>query len=891
MKLHILQLPRLVAQRRSTAILGMIIIVMLWTGIIMKYFESKENDQREAERNLQNFAMLFEENVLRSIGEIDKALLYLRRIVETRGASGSYDTIYTLVQSSDVLSEIIVQAAIVDNKGIIRWSNAQTASAPAISVADREHIKVQLNSTTDQLFISKPLVGRASGQWSVQFTRRFMRKDGTIGGVVVASMNPAHFTTFYDKFDLGSSGAVSMIGSDGVVRASGGNAVGRYALGQDINGSKLAERIKSSGGGTFEDDDTATGGDRLVTVRNVRGHPLWVAVSVDKNDILQRSSANLQLHATAGILLTLLILAAMEQILRTEARARHKSEQLQLTLENMSQGIMLVTKDLQIPIINSRCGELLDLPAEFIEHPPRFDQLIEYQANSAANVARSADTNTQPAERRADTRTEAAQFAISERKMPSGSVIEVRSGHLPDGSFVQTFTDITKRCEAEAHVARLASEDPLTGLPNRRVFRATLDDVSRRQRSGPDQGLQSTDFAVLFLDLDRFKVVNDTLGHRIGDLFLQAVAESLKKVLRNTEVLARLGGDEFAVVVPYVDDRASLETLANRLTEVVSHPYEIDGHRILSSVSIGIAVGPQDGDNSDDLLKAADLALYAVKASSRGTFRFYNKAMNEEVNDRRQIEMDLREAIEHKQLELHYQPIIDLQRNVITGFEALSRWRHPLKGLVPPSIFIPIAEDSGLILPLGAWSLREACSTAAKWPSHLRIAVNLSPVQFSAPNLYEMVETVLSETGLAPHRLELEITERIFMDNSEKTLSALHRLKQLGVCIAMDDFGTGYSSLSYLRSFPFDKIKVDRTFVSDLTEGTEHVVIVQAVVSIARALGMTTTAEGVETLGQKEFLAALGCNEGQGYLFSPPVPVEKLADMIATWSLAKTIAA
>ena len=259
MKLHILQLPKLVAQRRSTAILGMIIIVMLWAGIITKYFESIENDQREAERTHQNFAMLFEENVLRSIGEIDKALLYLRRIVETRGATGDYETIYSLVHSSDVLSEIIVQAAIVDNKGIIRWSNAQTASAPAISVADREHIKVQLNSKEDHLYISTPVLGRASGQWSVQFTRRFMRKDGTIGGVVVASLNPAHFTTFYDKFDLGSSGAVSMIGNDGVVRASGGNAVGRYALGQDINGSKLSQHMKTDGSGTFEDTDATTG--------------------------------------------------------------------------------------------------------------------------------------------------------------------------------------------------------------------------------------------------------------------------------------------------------------------------------------------------------------------------------------------------------------------------------------------------------------------------------------------------------------------------------------------------------------------------------------------------------------------------------------------------------
>jgi EAL domain-containing protein (putative c-di-GMP-specific phosphodiesterase class I) len=288
---------------------------------------------------------------------------------------------------------------------------------------------------------------------------------------------------------------------------------------------------------------------------------------------------------------------------------------------------------------------------------------------------------------------------------------------------------------------------------------------------------------------------------------------------------------------------------------------------------------------------AADLALYAVKATARGNYRFYERAMNEEINDRRQIEMDLREAIERKELELHYQPIVDLRRNVVTGFEALARWCHPVRGMVPPAVFIPVAEDSGLILPLGTWALTEACRRAAEWPAPLKVAVNLSPVQISTPNLDEVIKSILTETGLAPHRLELEITERLFMEDSEKTLSALHRLKQLGVRISMDDFGTGYSSLSYLRSFPYDKIKVDRAFVSDLAAGTEHVVIVQAVVSIARALGMTTTAEGVETVGQKEFLAALGCDEAQGYLFSAPVTIEKVPAVIAEWAGERTMAA
>jgi predicted signal transduction protein with EAL and GGDEF domain len=356
-------------------------------------------------------------------------------------------------------------------------------------------------------------------------------------------------------------------------------------------------------------------------------------------------------------------------------------------------------------------------------------------------------------------------------------------------------------------------------------------------------------------------------------------------------VLARLGGDEFAIVVPSVSSREDLAALAEALIAAVVAPYEIIGHQIRSSISIGIAVGPHDGRDAEDLLMAADLALYAVKAVNRGTYRFYESAMNKELNDRRQIEFDLRNAIERNQLELFYQPIINTRNNAISGFEALARWRHPVKGMVPPALFIPVAEDSGLIVPLGEWALREACRQAVMWPDNLKIAVNLSPVQFTAPNLVEVVERILAETGLAPCRLELEITERIFISDSEITLSSLRRLKALGIRIAMDDFGTGYSSLSYLRSFPFDKIKIDRAFVSDLAERNEYVVIVQAVVSIARALGMTTTAEGVETVGQHQFLSALGCDEVQGYLFSAPVAVDKLDELLAKWAPGKVLAA
>ena len=880
MKLHLAQLPKLIAERRSSAIFGMVIVAMLWGGICLKYFENVRNDQREAERTSQNFAMVFEENVLRSIGEIDKALLYLRRSIETRKDTTDF---HTIANTADVLSEIIVQVAIIDANGIMRASNAGPQPAPAMDLSDREHYLAHRNSTEDRLFISRPLVGRVSRQWSVQFTRRFLNSDQSFGGVVVASLNPEHLTNFYNKIDFGSTASISLIGADGVVRSSGGYA--GFDLGQDLTSTPLFPHMQTGMNATFENTD-ARGEARLVTLRKVRGQPLWVSVSIDQKEILRSSWTDLQLNAIAGLVLTLIILGAMERILQTEARARQKAEQLQLTLENMSQGIMLVTNDLQIPIINARCAELLDLPAQVINNPPRYDQLLAGEGPLFADPVTVLDSPASPG----DSCEISGRFAVSERPMPNGRVIEIRSGHLPDGSLVQTFTDVTKRHEAEAHVQRLASEDPLTSLPNRRVFRSRVEEICREQTQHDDAS-DGIKFAVLFLDLDRFKVINDTLGHRVGDMLLQHVAKRLQAALPESHVLARLGGDEFAVVVPAVETRAALEGLAKHIISTVARPYDIDGYRILSGVSVGIAIGPTDGRNVDDLLMAADLALYAVKGDSRGAYKFYHRSMNTNLNDRRQIEIDLREAIERNDLQLHYQPIISLQRNVVTGFEALTRWRHPVKGMIPPASFIPVAEDTGLILQIGEWALREACSQAAHWPGDLKIAVNISPVQLLAPNLSDMIQRTLLETGLAPHRLELEITERIFMEDNEHTLATLRRLKEIGVRIAMDDFGTGYSSLSYLRSFPFDKIKIDRAFVSDLAAGTEHVVIVQAVISIARALGMTTTAEGVEIADQQQFLAEFGCDEAQGYLFSPAVPIEKVGKIIADWSAGKSIAA
>jgi diguanylate cyclase (GGDEF)-like protein len=884
----------------------------------IKHAEDVLGDRRASERNAQNLAMVAEENVLRSIGEIDKALLYIRRSIETRKDSTNYSTI---VNTTDVLSEIIVQVAIIDAEGIMRASNAGLQSAAPVDLSDSEDYRAHLGETEDNLFISKPMIDRASGQLSIHLTRRFLNPDGSFAGVVVGSLNPAQLTRFYDSMDFGASQSVSLIRTDGVVQSSGGSFA--YEAGRDLSGTQRFALMRRGANVVFESTDGPDFRPRLEDLRKVRGLPLWVSASLDIGQALESSSAALKVNSLAGLVLTAIILAALER--RSEERARQKANQLRLTLEHMSQGIMLVTRELDIPI-----GQLLGLPPEWINDPPRFDRLMEHQIEQArpyqTQMAGIAESN--PSDSAEAAPAAGRPVAVCERTMPNGNIIEIRSSELADGSLVQTFTDITKRCEAEAHVARLASQDPLTGLPNRRVFGATLDEISRQfgsSQSRDELGVAAPrgctrdgdaaddvvdpskaeasahtiaavesaappGFAVLFLDLDRFKVVNDTLGHRIGDLLLQEIARRLQGPLRTNDLLARLGGDEFAIVVPPPAGREDVAKIAQALIGAVAAPYEILGHQIRAGLSIGIAIGPDDGDNAEDLLMAADLAVYAVKATSRGNFAFYQSAMNKELNDRRQIELDLREAIEHNQLEMFYQPIINVGRNCISGFESLARWRHPVKGMVPPALFIPVAEDCGLIVRLGEWALKQACREAMKWPGNFRVAVNLSPMQVALPNLAAMVEGILAETGLAPERLELEITERIFLADHEHTLATLRRIKALGVRIALDDFGTGYSSLSYLRSFPFEKIKVDRAFVSDVTQRNDYVVIVQAIISIAGALGMMTTAEGVETAEQRQFLAALGCDEMQGYLFSAPVPVEQIPELVTKWNAASLAA-
>jgi len=875
---------------QTSTILAIAMIAMLWVGIFLKYDTQRDTDYRQQQQNAYNLALLFEENALRSIGEVDKTLFYLRRIIEAR--LGTVD-FHSLVSSSDILSEIVVQVAVIDAKGVMRASSAGPQPAKPIDLSDREHYKVHVGKTTDELFISKPVIGRASGKWSVQFTRSFRDKDGAFAGVIVASLNPEHFTRFYKSMELGSTGSIALVGLDGIIRAAGGSGEGsRFELGQDISATRLMKEVTKQADGTFSDGVPGSDAGSIVTFRRIRGQPLAVSVSVGEKQVYANSWDELIRNGVVGVCLTLIIIGISNKgaraqlglrklqanLVRSKRRAMQKSEQLRLTLDNMSQGILLVTASGHIPVVNRQAIRLLSLPEAFATSPPKFAELVrhlEKQGEFADTPLPEGMTLEGYLLRRDDN----GAFLTYERTRPDGTVLEVKSTALPDGGFVRTITDITRRHEAQAAINRLVSEDVLTGLANRRLFQEKIEEYSEKL-CGADKGEEGHAFALLSLDIDRFKVVNDNFGHPVGDALLRDVAERIRKCIRSDNIAARLGGDEFAIILPRVASMSQPEALAKRLAAALAEPYDLAGQTLNVGCSIGISLAPSDGTDPDLLLKASDMALYAVKSEGGGSYRFFDTCMADKARARSQIEIDLRSAVQNDEFELHYQPLLNIASGKICGFEALMRWRHPSRGTVAPGDFIPVAEDTGLISVLGAWALRTACWEAMRWPNGQKVAVNVSAMQFKAGNLVATVQSALADSGLPAHRLELEITESLLLQDCDINAAILDQLRDLGIKISMDDFGTGYSSLSYLRSFPLDKIKIDRSFVCDLESRSGSDVIIKSIVEISRSLDMTTTAEGVETLEQFELLKALGIDEVQGYWLSKPLPAGELLGLI-----------
>ena len=535
----------------------------------------------------------------------------------------------------------------------------------------------------------------------------------------------------------------------------------------------------------------------------------------------------------------------------------------------MTHGLCMFDAEQKLIVCNKTYVQMYDLPQELAQ-PGVVLQAIE---NHRASVGNNAIAN--PEQVAAFTTAQAAlQASAFAQELMDGRIIAISQRPMSGGGWVAVHEDITERRRAEAKIAHLARHDMLTNLPNRVLFREHLENAFRGAQLG--RGC-----AVHCLDLDHFKTVNDTLGHPIGDDLLKIVASRLVEALPATDFVARIGGDEFAIIQTAVERPEQCSQLASRIVDVVGKPYDIDGRHIVIGTSIGIAVAPNDGANPDQLLKNADMALYLAKGDGRGVHRFFEREMDKRLQARRSLELDLRKALENGEFELYYQPIITLETEKVNAFEALIRWNHPQRGQISPAQFIPLAEETGLILPLGEWVLRTACSQAVKWPEPLGVAVNLSATQFKGRNIVQLAMNALASTGLAPNRLDLEITESVLLQDEANTLAVLHQLRDIGIRISLDDFGTGYSSLAYLRNFPFDKIKIDRSFVREMLVRQDCRAIVRAVVGLARSLGITTIIEGVEAKDQLDAAKSDGCHEAQGYLFSKPMPNGEVAAFLA----------
>jgi diguanylate cyclase (GGDEF)-like protein len=551
-----------------------------------------------------------------------------------------------------------------------------------------------------------------------------------------------------------------------------------------------------------------------------------------------------------------------------DAELLRQNELFDAALNNMSQGLAMFGADHRLIVCNGRFRELFGLSADVLR--PNSQALGVFDAAMAASVGFDAGVIRGVwAEHQAlVARGKAATFIQEDEE---GRALRVSHRPLSDGGWVATYEDVTESRRVEARIRHLAHHDPLTGLPNRRHFTDRLTEALAAI-SGKADGV-----AVLYLDLDNFKNVNDTLGHPVGDELLRAAGHRIRSVIRSTDLLARLGGDEFAVLLCGESARrAEAESLAPRIAEALSEPFILSRYQTTIGASVGIALASEPGIPADVVLKHADVALYRAKAAGRRTYRVFEASMAAELQRRIEVEEDLRGALERSELELHYQPLFDLRRGSLSGFEALLRWRHGARGLISPAEFIPVAEETGVIVEIGAWALRRACEDAMAFPNMAKVAVNISPVQFAGGDLVETVSHALLASRLAPSRLELEITESVLLQDSDAVVATLHKLRDMGVRIALDDFGTKYSSLSYLRSFPFDKIKIDRSFVQDMGTRADCLAIVRSVARLATQLGMTATAEGVEGQEQLEQAREAGCTEGQGYFFGLPMPAEEI---------------
>lgn len=835
-------------------------LILPWIGITVGLHHEYRSAQAAAVRATGNLAQALEESTRRTIGQIDYILLSARALQVAQGERFNFRR---WAETQTLADKLTARIGMTDRSGRVVAST--NPLPPGISIADRMHFQAQLDPTRDDLFISQPMIGRLSGLESIQFSRKLVDVDGGFAGTVVLSLGCAELARLYGSLELGN-GFVSILSSDGTALARGPWAPGLDGTPGVTTGAEL-RFVLDHANGSLSLGGSASEATYIASFRHLRDYPLIVMVGFDTDTVFGwYRGLRVDAWLTGAAVSCAVGLIGFFWV-RQKRRSVASRRALSVTLNTISQGVLMVDRQGSVSVINPRVLDLLAGPDEMANAAMK---QVAFRASDLMAGAISVQTGRGLCF--------AADGSIRDNKvetaLKNGTIIEIRTHVLADGGFVQTYTDVTEQRLAHAQVQHLAHHDALTGLANRMELRRRMSQLI----DGNTAGGEFT--ALIMIDLDGFKPVNDMLGHDAGDQLLIEVARRLKALLRVNDVVARLGGDEFVILLTKLRERDDVAPFAERVLRRLADPAQVQGQQIRIGASLGIAFYPRDGLDVDTLLNHADMALYSAKTGGRGMYRCFDEQLTQAVTDRRLLESDLRRALDDEALEVHFQPKFDSRSLQVVGFEALARWRHPVRGYISPDVFIRIAESCGLINRLGRLILERACAGVSSWQPRLPVAVNVSVMQLHNGGLKDDIAGVLQRMGLAPAELEIEVTETVMADDDQTVLANLKAIKAMGVRIALDDFGTGYSSLSYLQRFSFDKIKIDRTFVQGQVDDPSVRVILEAILEMCHKLGLATVGEGVETAEQLTALRDRGCSEIQGYLLGRPLPGEQVQDFI-----------